>query len=581
MASPKRTKIDSDEIDPEIYNDSSSSLFAKQGFMFNTECDFETDAEFAESPRHAILFEPPRSNGQEQSEKGASGAKGNAKTIETPITREDWDENNYVKLPFYEYNLEPETNKSLWNVIKRSLNELSQTLDNDFDYIHVEYAILKYNRKYKTMWNFSVLHQLFDQIEEEQQDHMKKLLQKMIKLALDAPNLLRKPIPILKAGQTFSVSLTQEQCACILANAFFCTFPDRWGAESPSEMPYINFNGILNDSGSRRSRVKMEKLVCLFHYFNRVCTKMPEGVVTFSRLTLDADDTPSFESSTSTFNKVLLLKDGTIEDCTGALQLDFANKYLGGGVLNTGCVQEEIRFLICPELMVSMLFTERLEDNESVVIKGCERFSSYKGYSSSFKWDGDYVDTTKRDKWNRLHTHVLAIDALPFSRSLTQFEQSNVNRELVKCYSGLKKTLENMKSPGNTHPAVATGNWGCGAFNGDKQLKFIIQLMAAAAANRDLIYYTFNNAETYDDLVDILGMIRAKNLTVGQMYRLLMDYTVYVESMRARKSSSSKSSSSSSESFTTSPQDKASKVIRPIRDFLKAKLQPSEASAAT
>ena len=48
---------------------------------------------------------------------------------------------------------------------------------------------------------------------------------------------------------------------------------------------------------------------------------VPEGVVTFSRLTLDADDTPSFESSTATFNKVLLLQDGTIEDCTGALQV--------------------------------------------------------------------------------------------------------------------------------------------------------------------------------------------------------------------------------------------------------------------
>ena len=37
------------------------------------------------------------------------------------------------------------------------------------------------------------------------------------------------------------------------------------------------------------------------------------------------------------------------------LQLDFANKYVGGGVLGNGCVQEEIRFLICPELIVSCL----------------------------------------------------------------------------------------------------------------------------------------------------------------------------------------------------------------------------------
>lgn len=102
---------------------------------------------------------------------------------------------------------------------------------------------------------------------------MRQLLQKMIKLALDMPNKLRKPIPVLKAGQTFSVSLTQEQCACVLANAFFCTFPGRLCAENSHGMPFINFNGILNDSGHPKSRVKVEKLVCLFHYFNRVLTK--------------------------------------------------------------------------------------------------------------------------------------------------------------------------------------------------------------------------------------------------------------------------------------------------------------------
>ena len=47
------------------------------------------------------------------------------------------------------------------------------------------------------------------------------------------------------------------------------------------------------------------------------------------------------------------------------LQVDFANAYVGGGVLGHGCVQEEIRFLICPELISSMLFTERLGDSEA------------------------------------------------------------------------------------------------------------------------------------------------------------------------------------------------------------------------
>ena len=33
-------------------------------------------------------------------------------------------------------------------------------------------------------------------------------------------------------------------------------------------------------------------------------------------------------------------------------------------------MQEEIRFLICPELIISRLFTEGLADNECLIITG-------------------------------------------------------------------------------------------------------------------------------------------------------------------------------------------------------------------
>ena len=37
------------------------------------------------------------------------------------------------------------------------------------------------------------------------------------------------------------------------------------------------------------------------------------------------------------------MEDGGIEDAVGSLQVDFANCHLGGGVIEGGCVQEEIR----------------------------------------------------------------------------------------------------------------------------------------------------------------------------------------------------------------------------------------------
>ena len=74
--------------------------------------------------------------------------------------------------------------------------------------------------------------------------------------------------------------------------------------------------------------------------------------------------------------------------------MDFANKFIGGGVLGNGCVQEEIIFVLSPELITSILFCESLDDNEAIQIKGAERFSVYEGYGESFKWSGDYIDKT-------------------------------------------------------------------------------------------------------------------------------------------------------------------------------------------
>lgn len=72
------------------------------------------------------------------------------------------------------------------------------------------------------------------------------------------------------------------------------------------------------------------------------------------------------------------------------------------------------------------------------------------------------------------------MDALHFhsKKQNSQFEETKVYRELKKCYSGFKYNNDEMKTNQNVvitrYPAIATGNWGCGAFNGDKQLKCII-----------------------------------------------------------------------------------------------------------
>lgn len=49
-------------------------------------------------------------------------------------------------------------------------------------------------------------------------------------------------------------------------------------------------------------------------------------------------------------------------------------RFVGGGVLRLGAVQEEIRFVICPELIVARLFTECLDDTEALIVIGLYLF---------------------------------------------------------------------------------------------------------------------------------------------------------------------------------------------------------------
>lgn len=105
-------------------------------------------------------------------------------------------------------------------------------------------------------------------------------------------------------------------------------------------------------------------------------------------------------------------------DAADCLQVDFANKYLGGGSVYDSCTQEEILFVLYPELIASILFTVELDKNESLVVTGCERFNDSEGYLNSFRWTGNHVDESQRDAWGRRSCEIVAIDAMVISTSL-------------------------------------------------------------------------------------------------------------------------------------------------------------------
>lgn len=64
-------------------------------------------------------------------------------------------------------------------------------------------------------------------------------------------------------------------------------------------------------------------------------------------------------------------------------------------------------------------------------------------------------------------------------------------------------------------PAVATGNWGCGAFRGNPKLKVLLQLMAVAVTDRSMVYFTFGDTSLRDDIAEMYMHFMKHETNIG------------------------------------------------------------------
>ncbi|CAD5226848.1 unnamed protein product [Bursaphelenchus xylophilus] len=315
-------------------------------------------------------------------------------------------------------------------------------------------------------------------------------------------------IPFLRKNSNESVTLSQKQASIVLANAFFLTFEESRDKYGRSDC--INMTRWF----SSKTRNAKQKLLCIFAYFRYVTSHDLLGTVTILRQSLPSS--LNFSLYDGPVCDIFVDSTTKIEEVKDADQAVFANARVGGGVMRSGCVQEEIRYLIAPEALISCMVCERMESNEAVVIIGPEDYSTYTGYGDSFKWlPLEKEEEMLRDQLGHSCTTLIVMDAVNYSNRDNQFEFRFLDRELRKAFIAFSIRV-------NDHIKVASGNWGCGAFNGNHQLKFIIQLIAASAAGRTLSYHTFGNERLAQEVQKFHSTLKQHQVTVDTLYEALI-----------------------------------------------------------
>ena len=364
----------------------------------------------------------------------------------------------------------------------------------------------------------------FEKVSKDYSDEGEKFLKifpKLIDLVKDINTLFPgKGIPTLKTGQNGEVKLTRKQAALIFLLSFFNLIKVQESHEKNNfEVSYILYNpyGAAFHFG-----------LCFLNYLTVIGKWLEENnshldeIIIYKRKNIDStnyfENLPKEElCKIKLINTKTSLFSGDASYC-----IDFANKYIGGGVLTGGNVQEEILFAVEPEAIVSLFFMEKMGDCDAIGIYSTIQYSDYRGYGFNFTFEGCLID---KDNKNPIIKHnIIAIDAIPASFHFSNDNLMNdINRDIFKAYVGFSFANDEEKIP----KTIATGNWGCGVFGGNHELKFIQQWIAASLAKLDrLDYYTFGDKNTLY-IEKNLENIKNKFKNVNDLYDALKKVSSY------------------------------------------------------
>ena len=91
-----------------------------------------------------------------------------------------------------------------------------------------------------------------------------------------------------------------------------------------------------------------------------------------------------------------------------------------------------------------------------------------------------------------------------------------------KAWAGFRGTTEKTEEEKSDARCIVTGKWGCGAFRGDPELKFVIQWLAASRCGREMMFCGFHDK----DLAGVPLLVeKLSGLSVGELFEQIVEYS--------------------------------------------------------
>ena len=327
-----------------------------------------------------------------------------------------------------------------------------------------------------------------------------KIYKNLQELVSNIDNILQKEYPLLKKfTKKNKIEMTRKEAALLFLLSFFKCLECK---SNRFNVYYI----LLSNSGPafQFGRCYLNYLTIIGKWLEEKNDILNEKLIYIR----DNNDSKEYlDNKQVNLCEINVIEEGSLFDGKASYCIDFANKYIGGGALTGGSVQEEILFAVEPEAIISMLFMEVMDENDAIGIFNTIEYSKSTGYGYSVKFDKSAItDDLKEIKKHR----IIAIDAV-VSRGFFNyiFDKGQIQRDIIrdihKAYVGFN--LINLEEEKDFEKIISTGNWGCGAFGGNHELKFIQQWISASFAGvKRLDYYTFadikmkNAAKHYNDI---------------------------------------------------------------------------------